>query len=593
MSRYNLLDETWIPVIRKDTGQVEEVSMMNLFQHAETYQALAGDMETQNFAMLRIFLAVLVTIFTRVDAEGEAYEWLELSGGDRLAVDEPVDPEDADDYMDALEDTWNAVWQKHAFPKVVSRYLQAWHDRFYLLDETHPFMQVPKEIFIKYLQLPPGKETPASKGKNFKGKRINPFLFESENKKSLFAPMEEKEKSRMTEAELARRYIAFQGYTGIADKCKLPTPSNAKNSKGWLFDLGGIYISGQDLFETLWLNTMLSHTEGERYTLAKQTPCWESEPEDWLKKTLNGTPHTNLASLYTAWSRAAFIPTTWTTEQEVSFGAAKVPEIAHDNAFLEPMTLWRYNKTGDHKGQFTPCVHSPEKAFWRSFGLIATQGDTEKRPGIIDHYHAIEPAIHHRLVALHAISMQSDGDAKSWLPVDEVADVLYLNEILLTDTDDSGWSIRIRNTVKDTEDVIESVYGEFIQDVAEIRNIADTRDIKKCSFVINHKAELYNAIDAPFRDWLYAINVNESKDEQIAQWKDTLRHLVLEAVGKITLEAAPRDFIWHENNKNKNSKNKNSKKNIITAYNRFKYRLNQKLPSQLKEKQDASSLQEA
>lgn len=580
MSRYNLLDETWIPVIRKDTGQVEEVSMMNLFQHAETYQALAGDMETQNFAMLRIFLAVLVTIFTRVDAEGKAFAWLDLSGGDRLAVDESVDPEDADDYMDALEDTWNAVWQKHAFPKVVLRYLQAWHDSFFLLDETRPFMQVTKEVLVKHLQLPFGKETSATRGQSFKGKQMNRLISESANKEALFAPMTGKEKSRMTEAELTRWLIMMQGYVGTADKGKFPAKNKVVNSKGWLFDLGGIYVAGQDLFETLWLNTMLSHTEGERYTLARQTPCWESEPEDWLEKAMRGAPQTNLASLYTAWSRAVYIAPSWSTDQEVSLGAVKVTEIAHDNAFLEPMTLWRCNTMGDHKGQFTPRVHRPEEALWRSFGLITMQGDTAKRPGIIDYYHAIEPAIHHRLVALHAVGMQSDGNATSWLPVDELADVLYLNEVLLTDTDDGGWSIRIRDTVEDTKDVIQNVYRPFVRDVAELR------DIERSSFVENHQTALYHAVDAPFRDWLYAININESKDAQIGQWKDTLRHLVLEAADQIMLGAAPRDFIWHENNKN-------SKKNIITAYNWFKRHLNQKIPPPRKEKQDESSLQEA
>lgn len=579
MSRYNLLDEKWIPVIRKDTGQVEEVSMMSLFQHAKTYQTFAGDMETQNFAMLRIFLAVLVTIFTRVDAEGEAYAWLELSGGDRLVVDAPVDPEDADDYMDALEDTWNAVWQKHAFPKVVSRYLQVWHDSFFLLDEIRPFMQVTKEALVKHLQLPSGKETPATRGQSFMGKQINRLISESANKEALFAPMTGKEKSRMTEAELARWLIMMQGYVGTADKGKFPTPNKVVNSKGWLFDLGGIYVAGQDLFETLWLNTMLSHSEGERYTLAVQTPCWESSPEDWLEKTMRGAPQTNLASLYTAWSRAIYIVPTWITEQEVSLGAVKVTEIAHDNAFLEPMTLWRYNKTGDHKGQFTPRVHRPEEALWRSFGLITMQGDTEKRPGIIDHYHAIEPAIHHRLVALHAVGMQSDGNATSWLPVDELADVLYLNEVLLTDTDDGGWSIRIRDTVEDTKDVIQNVYRPFVRDVAELR------DIERSSFVENHQTALYHAVDAPFRDWLCAVNPSESKDAQIAQWKDTLRHLVLEAADQIMLGAAPRDFIGKEN--------KDGRKNIVTAYNWFKRHLNQKIPPLLKEKQDESSLQEA
>ena len=132
MGRYNLLDEAWIPVLRKDTGAVEQVSLLTLFTKAHNYSALAGEMATQNFAMLRVLLAVLVTVFTRVDQNGESYEWLELdeAEGDKLVIDEPVDKEDADDYLDALDETWQAIWRAHQIPVVVIKYLQAWHDRF-------------------------------------------------------------------------------------------------------------------------------------------------------------------------------------------------------------------------------------------------------------------------------------------------------------------------------------------------------------------------------------------------------------------------------------------------------------------------------
>ena len=98
MGRYNLLDESWIPVLRKDTGVVENVSLLTLFMHAPAYKALAGEMETQNFAVLRVLLAVLVTVFTRVDQDGEPYEWLELNeaSGNKLVVEEPVDEVDAE-----------------------------------------------------------------------------------------------------------------------------------------------------------------------------------------------------------------------------------------------------------------------------------------------------------------------------------------------------------------------------------------------------------------------------------------------------------------------------------------------------------------
>ena len=102
MGRYNLLDEAWIPVLRKDTGKVDEVSLLTLFSQAQEYYALAGEMETQNFAVLRVLLAILTTVFSRVDAEGEPYDCLILdeTKGKRLILKEPVDEVDAEEYSD-------------------------------------------------------------------------------------------------------------------------------------------------------------------------------------------------------------------------------------------------------------------------------------------------------------------------------------------------------------------------------------------------------------------------------------------------------------------------------------------------------------
>lgn len=155
MGRYNLLDEKWITVLRKDSGETENVSLLNLFEHAGEYRALAGEMEVQNFAILRVLLAILTTVFTRVDATGEAYEWIELDDSEKLIVEEAVDEDDEEDFTEALEDTWKDIWEGHCFPSVVCQYLKAWHDRFYLLDDKYPFFQVTKKDLVD--RLPKGK----------------------------------------------------------------------------------------------------------------------------------------------------------------------------------------------------------------------------------------------------------------------------------------------------------------------------------------------------------------------------------------------------------------------------------------------------
>ena len=104
MGRYNLLDEKWIAVICQDGGQTELVSLKELFANAQYYYDLAGEMKTQDFAVMRVLLAVLHTVFSRFDAEGEPYDLLEIDE-ERFRQKEPVNEEDLKEYEDVLFDT--------------------------------------------------------------------------------------------------------------------------------------------------------------------------------------------------------------------------------------------------------------------------------------------------------------------------------------------------------------------------------------------------------------------------------------------------------------------------------------------------------
>ena len=67
---FNLLDEPWIKVMKRD-GTIDEVSLITVFEQAHLYTDLAGELATQNVAVLRLLLAVLHTVFSRVDEHGE------------------------------------------------------------------------------------------------------------------------------------------------------------------------------------------------------------------------------------------------------------------------------------------------------------------------------------------------------------------------------------------------------------------------------------------------------------------------------------------------------------------------------------------
>lgn len=76
---FNLLDEPWVRVLMPDCT-VREVSLTDALLHANEYTGLAGELPTQDAAILRLLLAVLHTVFSRVDAEGREMELTSADG---------------------------------------------------------------------------------------------------------------------------------------------------------------------------------------------------------------------------------------------------------------------------------------------------------------------------------------------------------------------------------------------------------------------------------------------------------------------------------------------------------------------------------
>ena len=76
---YNLLEERWVRVRGQDYT-VQEVSLPDALLHAHEYRDLAGELPTQDAAMLRLLLAVLFTVFSFIQAQGDnLYETLMLN----------------------------------------------------------------------------------------------------------------------------------------------------------------------------------------------------------------------------------------------------------------------------------------------------------------------------------------------------------------------------------------------------------------------------------------------------------------------------------------------------------------------------------
>ena len=324
MSRFNLLDEPWISVVYDEKGTTKEVSLQELFINAHQYKDLAGDTKTQDFAVLRVLLAVLHTVFSRFDADGNVYEYLAVD--ERFKQIESVEESDIADYQDDLYDTWIDLWESGKFPDIVNHYLEKWRDRFYLFDEEYPFFQVRKEDIA-------ADRISKAKASSISGKNINRTISESGNKLALFSPKNSKNKEQLTPSELTRWLLTFQGYSGLSDKV-IFGKEKYKVSKGWLFDIGAVFIQGTSLFETLLLNCILPfYDHGNLESI--QCPCWEFASSDNINRYLFGSECTDLANLYTIWSRGIYIDPEYDLNKPFSFEIVKLPEINHRDDNME------------------------------------------------------------------------------------------------------------------------------------------------------------------------------------------------------------------------------------------------------------------
>lgn len=551
MPRYNLLDEKWIQVANKDT--VEKVSIKELFAGAAKYKELAGDMKTQDFAVMRVMLAILHTVFSRFDSNGDSYEFFEVDRESFLQTGE-LEENYLEDYEDALYQTWIDIWNAKEFPKVVYEYLEKWRERFFLYDDKYPFFQVTKEVI----------EKDAAGGGEFYGKNINRLVSESNNKQAYFSPKDESYKEYIADDELARWLITLQGYIGTSDKKKV---GSAKTySKGWLYDLGGVYLQGNNVFETLMLNFVIAHNENNNL-LKTQKPCWEAEN---IEKNIELYFHNgidNIASLYTTWCREIFIDPNRTKEDKFVCFIAKLPEIEHSDAFLEPMTVWKYNETGEYKDKYRPRKHDANKSMWRNFGLLTGVGEGARKPGVIEWLNKLgdiseseELGFNKENIKLCAVCMLDDGNATSWAPIDEVEDTLNLKERVLVDTGDTGWIIRINKTITDTKVTIDRALKIFIKDLLEIRNM-EKSDVSK------YVEQFYFRIDLSFRNWIESIDIDNDKDTKEIEWRKVLKKAMKEYVDELVSNAGLRDY--------KGIETSTGVKNIATIYNSFLYRLNQ------------------
>ncbi|MFG2565805.1 type I-E CRISPR-associated protein Cse1/CasA [Streptomyces sp. NPDC048567] len=308
------------------------MSLRQVFDEARELRRIVGDLPTQEFALLRLLLAV------------------------------------AHDALDGPRDTehWAELWADDDCFAPVGHYLDEQRDRFDLLHAGTPFFQV--------AGLRTEKGEVAS---------LNRIVADVPNGDPFFSSRMPGV-DRLTYAEAARWIVHAHAYDTSGIKSGVVGDDRAKKGKvyplgvGWAGNLGGVFVEGSTLRETLLLNMVApADTVGlSDWDAGDDLPAWRrpacgpgAEP---------GRRPTGVRDLYTWQTRRILLHADSDGVHGVVLGYGD-PLTVRNKHGCEPMTAWRRSKTQEKKhGEATaymPREHDPARSAWRGLAsLIANRG---------------------------------------------------------------------------------------------------------------------------------------------------------------------------------------------------------------------------
>ncbi len=508
---FNLLDEPWIRVMLPDCT-VQEVSLKTVFSQAHRFRGLAGELVSQDAAMLRLLLAILYRVFSQVDVNGEEGEWED----DGEAVDR-----------------WAELWSLGQFPEEpIAVYLEKYRDRFWLFHPVWPFYQVLE----------------AARGTEYGASKLNGELSESSNKLRLFPSRTGEYRSSVTYAEAARWLLYVNGYDDTSAKPKtkgLPSPG-----AGWLGRLGLIMADGDNLFETLMLNLTFLQ-DGDKTWKREDLPIWELPYVRSEERQEIRVPD-NPAALFTLQSRRLLLKREG--DRVTGYSLLGGDFFAGDNAFAEQMTVWKGieekgKKEADRKMLYRPKRHDSSRQMWRDFASFVDSSDiknsSQKRiPGVVSWVRFLqtyEIMDKERLVRFRISSVQY-GD-KDFFVTDEFSDSLTFYAGLLTEKG-KAWRTLALEMVSLCDDLAFYI-GLLAQNLLRAqagRENSEKAGKREIAAGNRAREQLFYRFDTPFRQWLRSLNPEMDGvicDIKREEWQEEAWQIATELGYEMVAQAGP------------------------------------------------------
>jgi CRISPR system Cascade subunit CasA len=525
---FNLLNEPWILAIDA-SGETKEFSLLEIFEQAHELTSLAGELPTQDVAILRLLLAVLYTTFTRTNERGER--------APLRTFDEAVQ-------------RWNSLWKLGKFPmEPIEKRLRLYEERFYLFHPERPFYQV----------------AGLDKGTEYKAAKLMGDVSESNNKVRLFQLKNGEAKRAIGFAEAARWLLYLNAFDDTSSKASAEYKKKEKDEKkspgaGWLGKLGLVYAVGENLFETLMLNFILLDDNGKVWS--DGNAVWELDNVRKGERIEIVVPMCPAELLTLQSRRLLLMKDSDKVEGYILLGG---DFFSKENAFAEQMTIWRKDQKSRDE-IYTPKRHDVSEQLWRSFKALMSKNDDFRLPGVISWLARLERKnmISARQIKIQAASVKY-GD-KDFFVDDVWGDSFSVNATLLSELGEK-WIVRTVDLLSVTENCVKRL-GWLASDLAEASGDKNNTKGKRDAAM----EEAYFQLDLPFRSWLAAIDPQRESDidAEDEKWRQQVQHIVLKLGEELIAEAGNNAFVGR-------SDAKTGRHTAPEAYTKFRNGINKAL----------------
>ena len=485
---FNLIDRPWIRV-RNSSGLVEELSLRETLTQAHALRGLAGEIPTQDVAVLRVLLAVL------------------------LGATRPSEPRTDLESIDHFR-RW---WEAGAFPmEVLEPYLARVHDRFDLLDDAQPFYQVAG------LTTASGKRTGLSK-----------LIAEVPAGHPFFTTRAASEVESLSLAEAARWLVHCMAFDPSGIKTGAAGDDRVKGGKGypfgypaWAGNLGPVVAHGTNLFETLMLNTP--------WTMSgpADIPLWERLPNGPGVDDDHPSPF-GPADMFTWPSRRLrlFITGDRVTDVQISNGDKLGPQNLHP---FEAMSAWRYSKAQSKGGSdvLMPVQHDPARRIWQGLGSLLLRSDQTTgglRAPVIEWMASLkyEGALPDGLTVNLQVCGFEYGTQNSVI-TGAVDDRLVAAASALTDPSVAQAMVDAATQAKDGVVALANLAGNLD------RAAGGDGNARERTFEIG-----YSLLDRPFRAWVTQLSDEDHLAQDRAQWAATASAILRRAGDDLIRDVSP------------------------------------------------------